>query len=419
MPDWIPDGLGLKAVHQRPYVAGADKVIVGRRGVIEAWAEWHRIEVNPPHVYAALLFDVDNPSEEGWYGLVLPSWIVQNTFNGHMHLGYALETPVGRHDAAGMKPQRYAAHVADRLSLFLGADPGYRGLIHRNPVNPGPGCAVWQPEFWLRTHTLEGLNKAVPKSVEIPATPQTGVGRNCDLFNAMIKEVHRPRWADRLGAEAWRHSWLDHVRQQNELMFPGHTLPDFECRSIAKSCYRYWAKQYDPARFSARQTARIAKRWHGKCDYDFDARDASILSLAEVGFKQREIAELVELSKGQVSRRLKKLHTITVNHPVPAPAAPRPVQEWAVVTACVLCRPETLHRPGAVLCVACGRLSRDGKEEWRLPRRREQPDPRSLRRRKNPVDQNLLAVKYPRGPLPRSQSGSPGIGVGLFRVSDE
>ena len=85
---------GLQQVHQRPYVAGDDKIIVGRRGVIEAWSDWHRLEINPPHAYAALLFDVDNPSDVGWAGKpkVPPSWIVQNTVNGHMHLGYALKT---------------------------------------------------------------------------------------------------------------------------------------------------------------------------------------------------------------------------------------------------------------------------------------------------------------------------------------
>ncbi len=222
---WVPEGLGLKAVHQRPYVADDNKIIVGRRGIIEAWRDWHRLEINPPHAYAALLFDVDAPSERGWADVpwyfhrvpkgTTPSWIVHNLANGHMHVGYALELPVARHGNARLGPQKYAAHVADRLSVYLGADPGYRGLIHRNPINPGPGCEVWQPHLWLRTHTLDDLDRAIPKSVQPTPYRRSGVGRNVDLFAAMIKEAHRPRWADALASQGWRESWLDYVRGQN------------------------------------------------------------------------------------------------------------------------------------------------------------------------------------------------------------
>ena len=347
---------GLQQVHQRPYVAGDDKIIVGRRGMIDAWRDWHRLEINPPHAYAALLFDVDNPSVVGWAGKpkVPPSWIVQNTVNGHMHLGYALENPVGRHDAAGMKPQRYAAYVADRLSLYLGADPGYRGLIHRNPVNPGPNCIVWLSQLWLRTHTLHGLDQAIPKDVQPVDAPQTGIGRNVDLFTAMVKEVHRPRWADTLAKQGWREAWLDYVRKQNQVMFPGHELPDFECRSIARSCHRYWVKQYSPAQLSAIQTQRNGKRWHDNFGYDFYSRDASIASLAQIGFKQREIAEIVELSQGQVSRRLRNMHPITVIPPLAGGSSLKSgSQVYEVVNGGVLCDTSYLHRPGASTCIRC------------------------------------------------------------------
>ena len=390
---WIPDDLGLQAVHQRPFVANEDKVIVGRRGVIEAWGAWHRLEINPPHAYAALLFDVDHPAQRGWvdppwygHGLpkILPSWVVHNFHNGHMHVGYALDLPVARHDNARLGPQRYAARVADRLSLYLGADPGYRGLIHRNPVNPGPDCEVWQPQLWLATHTLAALDKAIPKSIRPTRIRGTGLGRNVDLFSAMVKEVHRPRWADALAHQGWREFWLDHVRGQNVAMFPGAELPDSECRSIAKSCYRYWTKQYDPSRFKDLQVKRNAKRWHGTFDYDFEARDASILSLAQVGFNQREIAEIVELTTARVGQVIKKVksHNSSTPSSTPTPSQkgkadtlaylptdpePRPVTSWRVVKGCTLCDQDNLHNPGPVLCIRCGVLSVDSKEKHHLP----------------------------------------------------
>ena len=66
--------------------------------------------------------------------------------------------------------------------------------------------------------------------------------------------------------------------------------PDAECRAIAKSCANYSLRQFSEADYSAIQTQRNAKRWHGKYNYDFEARDASILSLRELGFTQAEIA---------------------------------------------------------------------------------------------------------------------------------
>ena len=377
---WAPIETGLQAVHQRPLVTNTKKADQGRRSVQEAWAEWHRLQINPPHAYAALLFDVDNPTETlDGRPKPLPSWIVTNLQNGHLHVGYALENPVGRHDKARLPPQRYAAHVADRLSLYLNADPGYTALLHRNPMNPGPDCEVWQPELWLRTHSLEDIDKAIPKHIQPVEVHQTGMGRNVDLFHTMLKEIHRPRWAETLKANGWRDAWLDYVRGQNVVMFPGAELPDIECRAIAKSCYRYWGKQYSPARFASLQSQRQGKRWHGDFAFDFEARDASIIALKNFGFTQREIGEMVDLKQARISKVLKK-YSYHNSYTLPEAVIPNPSRKgdseplsylpttsWGVVTTCTLCAPEKLHRPGPVLCLRCGTLSLDAQERHRLP----------------------------------------------------
>ena len=389
---FLPEDLGLQSVHQRPYVAGADKVIVKRMGVVDAWENWHRLELNPPHAYAAILLDVDKPSEQGWRGLpnIWPSWLVLNEKNGHSHLGYALAAPVARHQNATLPPLRKLAHVADRLCLYLGGDPGYTGLITRNPLNPGPGCSTWQPELWLRTHTLDSLDAAIPKSVKPLPEHRTGIGRNVDLFGLMVSEVFRPRWADRLKAEGWNGAWVDHVQAVNEQENQDHPhglLPDAQVRAIAKSCFRYWTRQYSASAFSARQRARMGQRWHGSYAYDFDGRDASILALRELGMKHREIAEIVEVGKRRVGQVLKKEKgsTITVIVPfgvkrdadllTPNPSqkgdgellAYLPPTSWRIVTICTLCDQDSLHNPGAVLCLRCGILSIDAQGKHSLP----------------------------------------------------
>ena len=89
-------------------------------------------------------------------------------------------------------------------------------------------------------YTLGELDQLLPKGTP-PSRRLTGIGRNCDLFRSMVSEVFRPRWAPILGAQGWSDAWLDHVRDQNVAVFaPEGLLPETECRSIAKSCFRYW-----------------------------------------------------------------------------------------------------------------------------------------------------------------------------------
>ena len=220
---------------------------------------------------------------------------------GGIHCVYALEVPIARHDGARTLPLAYLAHVADRLSHHLGADEGYQGLITRNPLRPGEGCFT----HWARMfpYTLGELDKLLPKGK--PASHRlTGIGRNCDLFKSMISQVFRPRWASILGTQGWSEAWLDHVKGQNTAMFAPYVLPESECRSIAKSCFRYWTIQYAPGRFSDIQRARNGKRWHGEYSYDFEQQARDVRELKAWGLKQVTIGAVVGLSQGRVSQIL-------------------------------------------------------------------------------------------------------------------
>ena len=302
---------GIKAVHQWPQCANEDSHIVGSFDPEYAWNHFAKIELNPPNVYVAIILDVDYPSDSGWPGgkpSIPPSWMVVNTRPrsatrraGGIHAVYALEIPVARHKAAYRLPLAYLSHVADRLSYHLGADPGYKGVITRNPIKPGPECYThWGRMF---PYTLRELDQKLPKG-KLPKHRLTGIGRNCDLFYSMVPEVFRPKWADTLGAQGWSEAWLDHVRGQNAIMFAPYVLPDSECRSIAKSCFRYWTLNYDPERFSNIQRSRMGRRWHGNYGFDFDQQAQDVREYKAWGLKQVTIAALVRLSQSQVSRIL-------------------------------------------------------------------------------------------------------------------
>ena len=308
---------GLAAVHPRPFCANEDSHIIGRFDSAYAFANFPKLELQPPHVYASIILDCDSieglddaPGKPWWGGnpTPAPSWMVVNTRPrsgsrraGGIHAAYALEVPVGRTDAAHTLPLAYLAHIADRLSYHLGADPGYTGLITRNPINPGPECFThWGRMF---PYTLRELDQKLQKG-KPPSRRQTGIGRNVDLFKSMVSEVFRPRWAAILGAQEWSEAWLDYVRAQNASMFAPDVLPDSECRSIAKSCFRYWTIQYTPGRFRDIQRARNGKRWHDDFAYDFDKQAADVRELKAWGLKQVTIGAVAGLSQGRVSQIL-------------------------------------------------------------------------------------------------------------------
>ena len=87
-------------------------------------------------------------------------------------------------------------------------------------------------------------------------------------------------------------------------MFAPNVLPDSECFSIAKSCFRYWTIQYAPGRFRDIQRARMGKRWHDDFAYDFDHQAADVRQLKAWGLKQVTIGAVVGLSPGRVSQIL-------------------------------------------------------------------------------------------------------------------
>ena len=152
--------------------------------------------------------------------------------------------------------------------------------------------------------SLSELDKMLPKG-KPPSRRLTGIGRNCDLFMSMVAEVFRPTWARILGAQGWSEAWLDHVKAQNVAMFTSESLlPDSECRSIAKSCFRYWTRQYDPERFSEIQRSRMGQRWHGDFGFDFNQQAADVKELKGWGLKQATIGQVVKLSQARISQIL-------------------------------------------------------------------------------------------------------------------
>ena len=295
---------GLQAAHQYPLVADVTEYIRGRRPASEAWDEWPYIESNPPTAYAAMLFDIDDPDR--WEHEVvgpLPNWQVRkNSLPATYHIAYTLEVPVAQHDAARTRPLQFYRTIYDGLSVKIGADHRYSGLMTKNPLRPPAGCSTqwFRPEPYTLAELREWLPDEIPKPVHT-----TGIGRNEDLFCLCVKLAHQPGWARTILHEGYAGQWLEHVKLLNFQQFAENPLPDSECRSIAKSCARYSMLQYSEAVFSEIQTARNTKRWHpNQPNYDYGGRAESVALLFSMGYTKRQLAEIFGVSTKTIQRDL-------------------------------------------------------------------------------------------------------------------
>ncbi len=241
----------------------------------EFWQNDKRIALCRRYVQAngliiwCLIFDCDHEAaftaaEDGV--LPPPNIVVLNLNNGRGHLTYFLDAPVPRTDAARIKPLRYVAKIERGMTRRLDADPGFAGLITKNPLHPGWRTIVrHEHRFTLGElgDQLHSANCAMPPRGEI-----SGLGRNCTVFDELrhlayrrIREVTRndePRHA----FETWA------LKQAASLNAQFATPMQFsEVRGIARSVSRWVWERFDDETFRAIQSIRgqrgNAKRWAG------------------------------------------------------------------------------------------------------------------------------------------------------------
>lgn len=216
------------------------------------------IQVNPPATVGYLVFDVDREGAAfSWEqrNLPAPSWAAVNPANGHAHLAYAIETPIVRTDAARQKPLKFLAAIQGAFTAQLGADPGYAMFITKNPLNPS-----WRVISHDRAvYGLHQLAEYVDLKAKVPKREVSGLGRNCDLFDALRRRAYREVTAFREGSdyERWMRFILDTAHKLNSYTQP---LPDSEIRATAKSIgkwtWRHFGHGAAVERFIDRQKAR-------------------------------------------------------------------------------------------------------------------------------------------------------------------
>jgi hypothetical protein len=253
---------------RRPHATDDFECGAFRRPLEEALSKRY-IEFNPFGRVAWLLFDIDrdeafDAAEDA--GLPPPNILMQNRHNGRGHLAYALASPVGTIGNSRPAPVRFAADVQRGMTLRLRADPHFLNRFSKNPMH-----ADWRTS-WLATSAyelseirgwLDDSDVWRPKGVE----HAQGLGRNCDLFDAVriyaYRKVGEYREMGRI--EPWHQHLRIIAAQQNQSFVTPLSIS--EVRSVAKSVAKWtWTKFGGPG-FNKKQAERgkrgAEKRWEG------------------------------------------------------------------------------------------------------------------------------------------------------------
>ncbi|KEQ11268.1 hypothetical protein GZ77_26320 [Endozoicomonas montiporae] len=149
-----------------------------------------------------LTFDQDHDNLTQWEDACLPqpNLIVRNLNNRKAHVSYAIES-VCTSDAAYPKPMAYAQAIQEAYCERLQADPGYTGLITKNPLHED--WHLW--ELHSKVYKLGELADYVELKRRYWTRKRAvnyehyGLGRNCALF-------HRLRY--------WAYDWVTYHRDE-------------------------------------------------------------------------------------------------------------------------------------------------------------------------------------------------------------
>lgn len=159
------------------------------------------IQHNSPFDLCWFVYDVDRPTAHfDWYerGAPAPNITAMNLENGHSHLFYGLEIPVIKcefNPKVHKKPIRFAGAVDVALTKKLEADPGYAGLICKNPLHQKWDVQVWQTYPYDLSWLSDYLDLEPYYDARKPLPP-IGLGRNCTLFyftsRWAYKQIRKP-----------------------------------------------------------------------------------------------------------------------------------------------------------------------------------------------------------------------------------
>lgn len=303
------------------------------------------IQPNSPVAYIRLVFDLDWHDENhphhalslrdlaernGWQetlSVPSPNWTTLSRDKNSAHVGYEVATPVGCHENAGHKPQRFLAAIEDALGDALGADEGFAGLLCKNPLSARWDLYKCHPDARdLKTlaNALGLKPDGLKKSSGGTRKPRGAVGRNVYLFDTVrfwayehIEKYRAGRYEDFLEAVLIQAQIVNAGSYLHLPLSKQDALFFSECRAIARSVAKWVWNKYGTQEltdvFRKRQAkhgalgaaAAAATKRQNRQEQIIDAIGQLTASGKPVSL--RSVAELVGCSYSTLSKHYKHL----------------------------------------------------------------------------------------------------------------
>jgi len=269
---------------------------------VEQALRFRYIQPNHPNSKLNFVFDIDRPTcvSEITDDLNLPAphYFVQNPKNHHAHVFYCLDTPVHLNHNSSQKAMRFGAAVDCSMTDHLSADSNYSGLIAKNPVHEHWRTYTINSDGYDLTEIAEYLNLDT-YSDQRRSMPDTGLGRNVNLFDRVRKWAYKAKRRDNI--PDWHGAVLEKAEHYNTTENP---LQWREVRQIAKSVAKWTDKHFSQEAFSATQASRGRRK--GKKRRDDLLPKA--LEMRAQGATQQAIAEALDVSQPTIVRWLSFAH---------------------------------------------------------------------------------------------------------------
>ena len=225
------------------------------------------IQLNAPTHYSFLPFDVDRAlAAFAWedVNLPAPNIIIANPKNGHAHIIYMLADPVHALVQPRSRPSRYLADIERGMIRRLEADPGYSGLIAKNPLVPRWRTRWLAPLPYHLAQLDASLTRADKRRI-LRWEHEVGLGRNCTLFDELRHIAYREvlDFKRRSKTLAQFKTRIEDIAAGLNLQFSTSAagpLGPAEMRGIARSVSRFCWCEFSPGRFAEVQRFRTQAR---------------------------------------------------------------------------------------------------------------------------------------------------------------
>jgi len=176
------------------------------------------------------------------------------------------------------------------MRSLLEADPGYSGLICKNPLNPHWLINQWEYNLYTLDELADYLDLSPYKNKRKPL-PDYGLGRNCTLFEklrAWAYKAIRQGWPS---YDQWLNACLDRAIGYNAQFSTPLDLA--EVKHTAKSVAKWTHQRFKAGEFSAIQSARGTK---GGLAKGKDKREQGII-LLESGATIQDVMKELNVSR--------------------------------------------------------------------------------------------------------------------------